>query len=235
MLRYEPLQFSLGNSEYLLLPKLVPSQLGILSNRLSEAGFKITAGASLTARRPGQTIRINPAGICWSNRDPMDAVAPAIPDLLRARKRRTRIGAVRSAYFRSERVGERISIRFVLRIESGLLWTRLRRTGTCGIAPDEHSVASFVLSNGLGQCEMLTDYPLERCKVRVLGNMQYYTSSLSCSEAASTLRLAGRRQVRNSYLPEDGRVELDSVRHAARKQWVGLLRDLGEWCFLDPY
>jgi len=235
LLRYVPLQFSLGESEYLLLPKLVPSQLETLSDRLSETGFMVSAGTTLTAKRRGQTIHVSTAGICRSNRDPMDAVAPAIPDLLRAKKEPTPVSAVMSAYFRSERVGQRILLRFLPRIESGSLWARLRRTDTCGVTPDENSVASFVLSCGIGHCKMTTDFPLEGSRVRVLGGRQFYDSSLPCSEAAATLRLAGQRRERNTYLPEDGVVELDSIEHPARGRWVGLLKDLGEWCYLDPY
>ena len=235
MLRYEPFQFSLGGSEYLLLPKLVPSQLEILSNRLSKTGFEVDRGPALVAKRPGQAIHISPVGTCWSNRDPMDAVAPAIPDLLRVQKQPTRTGAVMRAYFRAERAGSRTSFRFLPRVEFGSLWAELRRSDACGIMPDEHSVVSFALSTGLGKCEVLTDFPAEGSRVRVLGNRQYYTSPLPCPEAASTFRRAGRKQERNSYLPRDAAVEFDSVNLIPRKQWTDLLRGLGEWCFLDPY
>ncbi|HME19688.1 MAG TPA: hypothetical protein VKF15_08145 [Nitrososphaerales archaeon] len=235
MLRYELLQLTIGDTEYVLLPKLVPAQLEILANRLSKTGFHMTEGATLTARRPGQAIRVSPAGLCWSNRDPTDAVAPAIPDLLAVQKRPARGGAVLREYFQAKRAGRSPSLRFHLRVESGPLWTRLRRADACGLAPDEHSVVQTALAAGTGQCTMLTDFPVEGSRVRVLGRKQYYVSSLACSEAASTLRVAGRKEARNSYLPEDGCVSLGSMRNISHRQWIDVLKGLGGWCFWDPF
>lgn len=235
MLSYELLQLRLGDREYLLLPKLVPAQLEILAGRLSQAGFDVAAAATITARRPGQVIHVSPAGLCWSNLDPSDAIAPVIPDLLGVQKRPARVGAVLGEYFRARRVGQSVSLRLSLRVESGPLWTRLRKADACGLAPDEHSVVSAVLAACSGRCAMLTDFPVEGSKVRVLGNRQYYSSSLACSEAASTLRLASRKEARNSYLPEDGVMSLGSMNRIPHGQWVDVLRGLGGWCYLDPF
>jgi hypothetical protein len=235
LLRYELLQLSLGNTEYILLPKLVPAQLEILASRLSNTGFDVTKGTTLTARRQGQTIHVSPAGLCWSNRDPTDAVAPAIPDILSVRKQPTRADAVLRRYFQAKQVGLSLSVRFLLRVESGPLWIRLRMADACGLAPDEHSILRTVLAAGSGLCTMLTDFPVAGSKVRVLGSKQYYVSSLACSEAASTLRAAGKKEARNSYLLGSGIVSLDSMKMIAHARWVDILNCLGGWCYLDPF
>jgi hypothetical protein len=234
MIRYEPIQLNLGGTEYLLLPKLIPPQLEILSRRLSKIGLKVTGGPTLTGRRPGQTIRISPSGLCWSNRDLLDSVVPTIPDLLDVKKQPARASDVARLYFRASRVGRTVTLRFLLRIESGLLWTKLRRDDACGISPDEHSVITSILSANSGGCEMVTDFPVEGSRVRVIGTKQYYASLLSCSGIASTLRSASGRQERNSYLTESGTVVLDSVKRHAPHELLRVLKGLGEWCYFDP-
>ena len=235
MLQYEPVQLSLGGIEYLLLPKLIPHQMEILSRRLTKIGLKVTKGPVLTGKRPGQAIHISPSGLCWSNRDPLDSVAPAIPDLLAVRKEPARASDVVRQYIRAKRAGQRVVLRFLLRVESGSLWAKLRREDACGISPDEHLVIRSVLSANSGRCEMLTDFPAEGGKVKVFGTKQYYISLLPCPEAASTLRSVSSRQERNSYLTESGGVTLGSFRRPAHSEWLSVMKDLGEWCYFDPH
>ena len=235
MLTYEPVQLSIGSVEYLLLPKLVPLQMQILAARLSSVGFRVSGGPVITGRRQGQVIRVGQAGLCWSNGDPSDAIAPAIPDLLRVEKRPARASTIVRMYLQETPSGGSTSYRLRPRVESGPLWTKLRGAGTCGLAPDEQAILKAVFASAEGYCSVLTDFPVQGSEVRMIGHRQYYDSFLSCSEASATLRVAGKRGVRNSYLLKDAGVSLGAGKRLSRLQWIGVLKDLGQWCYFDPY
>ena len=81
---------------------------------------------------------------------------------------------------------------------------------------------------------MLTDFPADGSKVKILGPRQYYLSLLDCEEAASTLRIAGARSEHNSYLPRNSVVEFESVRPFSHARWVEVIGRLGEWCHFEP-
>jgi len=234
MLRYEPLQFELGTKKLMLLPRLVPSQLAILANRLSATGFKVARDCGLVARRPGQTVRVSAAGFCWSNQDLSDVIVPAIPGLLATPKQSVRADVLMRSYFRIAQGSSGVVVHFSPRVEIGSSWIRLREGGLCALAPDEHAVAKVVLGAGSGKCRMLTDFPLEGSRVKILGRKRYYDSFLPASEAAATLGVAGSRGDRNSYLARDGTVSLVSPGRTSRRKWIDALRNLGEWCYFDP-
>lgn len=231
MLRYKLHRLELNSGTFLLLPKLTPGQVDLLRNRLASLGFKVSGSSRVAAIRPGQTIRVNPVGFCWSNLDPTDAVAPAIPDLLAAPSRQVSFDALKNVYFRSERGVTNPTVRFTPRVEGGSLWTELRASGACGLTPDEHSVVGSVLGSSSGGCRLLTDFPVEGSHVRIIGKKQYYDSALDPVEANSTLRVVGARGERNAYLPRDGIVHLDSLRIPRREDWLRAFDDLGEWCY----
>jgi hypothetical protein len=233
MLTYELLQLDIGDRSLILMPRLVSAQLDLLSARLSSLGFRVTTGSLLTAKRPGQTIHISSSGYCLSNQDPTDHVAPAIPELLAVPKQSVPATALMGTYLQTKHSAPGVAVRFTPRIESGILWTELRRADNCGLTPDEHFVLRAVLKAASGRCTLLTDFPVEGSRIKVIGRRQYYISSLTLSEASSTLRVAGRRGERNSYLPRDGIVRLASLRPFSHRQLVGISNGLGEWCYLQ--
>jgi hypothetical protein len=143
-------------------------QLNILSTRLSGSGFKATTSSMLTARRPGQTIHIGSSGYCLSNRDPTDLVVAAIPELLAAPKQSVPATALMRTHLQTKHSAPGVAVRFTPRIESGILWTEPRRADNCDLAPDDHSVLRAVLGTASGRCTLLTDFPVEGSKIKVL-------------------------------------------------------------------
>ncbi len=232
MLRYRLHQLQLRKGMFILLPKLIPSQIDSLRQRLIGLGFAVTGDPRLTARRLRQTIHVNPAGFCWSSQDPTDAIVPLFPDLLAGPKQTVQLGVLKGSYFRAEPTQSGVDVRFSPRVDGGSLWTELRAAGDCGLAPDEASVVRAILSSASGKCRLLTDFPVEGSRVRLIGRRQYYESVLNTSEAAPTLRVVGRRAERNSYLPRNGAVHLESPNLPSRAEWVELFESLGEWCYL---
>lgn len=81
---------------------------------------------------------------------------------------------------------------------------------------------------------MLTDFPTEGAKVRMLGGRQYFDSQLSPAEVSSTLRAVGEKRARNSYLPKSGVMYLDSLKLPSHSEQEALFDRLGEWCYLRP-
>ncbi len=214
------------------LPKLNPSQLGILADRLAGLGYDVSTTGEMTARQEEKVIHVNARGYCWSHQDPTDGIAPAIPALLAAQKQTLTADAIACLYFMSTGRSE-VVVRFSPRIERGPLWTKLRESGACGLTPDEHLVATSVLSAGTGRCRMLTDFPVEGNHVRIFGRRVYYDSRIDVREAASTLRMIGRKRERNSYLPRDGVVRFRSAM-PLRQSAAEIGKHLGEWCFFQP-
>ena len=232
LLKFELVGLSIGGKEYLLLPKLVPSQMEILADRLSKTGFAVERGPVLTAKRRGHVIRVSPAGLCWSNRDPSDAVGPAIPDLLEVRKVPVSLGELARLYFRMRRAGSRSYFHFTPRVESGPTWVSLRRAGASGLSPDERSVIRAAVGSFEGRCEVLTDFPLDGSRARLIGRRLYYASALTGPELSSTLRAVGVSAARNSYIPENASIALErpiSTQESLREA----MRGLGEWCYFD--
>src|SRR5712692_6734347 len=84
---------SLGR-HFLPLPKLADAHLAILSSHLEARGFSVRLGGSkgkLVAVKGTQRIAIDGAlGLASSSTDMLDALAPAIPDLLGSHGQETR-------------------------------------------------------------------------------------------------------------------------------------------------
>jgi len=226
-------QLQLGGKHYLLLPKLNSSQMEILAKRFAMLGTVRRAGALVVNLKEG-TVWVSNQGLCWSSFDPSDAVLPAIPALLSCPKEEASVEAVKSKYFRASRSKEGTTFHILPRLESSSRWRELRASGGCALAPDEHAVVSFLLEKARGNCEMITDFPVEGSTPIVLGRKRYFDSRLNPAETVSTLRVVDERGQRNSYLLRDGKLGPGLVTAPSRHDWLGLFADLGEWCSFTP-
>jgi hypothetical protein len=226
-------QVQLGSKFYLLLPKLNELQLRAIGRRLAERGFAVETGSSLKATSRKAALYVNPVGYCWSSVDPADAIAPSIPQLLRAPKQKASVSELASRYFDVQTDGSSASVRLSTRMESSTLWHGLRADGLVALTPDERAVVSFLVGAS-GGCELLTDFPRLGSRVRIIGRRQYYESRLGPAEAKSTLRALGERGLRNSYLPERGVLVFDSFSLPSRKELARVFESLGEWCYFSP-
>jgi len=229
MLEYTFQQLELGGRHYLLLPKLVHSQVDLLRSRLSSLGFVVRGKDELVAKRPGQTIHISPAGLCWSNLDPSDAVAPVIPSILNTPRQETALATLKRAYFDSRSRSHGVVVRFNLRLEAGPKWSELRARDECALSPDEHLVVRSVLAASSGLSLFLSDFPVRGSRVVIIGRRQYYHSYLAPHVAMATLRVAGRKGERNVYLPRDGIIRLRSL-DTSRDTLRRILNGVGAWC-----
>lgn len=230
MLQFEVHQLQLAGRHYLLLPKLNPGQMGLLRERFRNIGYGVTYDGHLKARSREGVVHIDPSGLCWSGSDPADAVLPAVPSLLALPKETTTARALARLYYAG--VGRRRSLqeyRLLPRIESGPPWAKLRSLGYCGLAPDEHLLASAMLRRSGCRNSLLTDFPVEGSAVRRYGRRNYFVSDLPPSEASSSLRAIGDSKTRNAYLPRDGVLRLAGplLRPA---ELSGVFEELGEWC-----
>ncbi len=233
MLAYEVRTFALGGRSYLLLPKLVPAQVELISRRLEGLGFRVNSRGILSAKNEGKSVHVDSQGLCWSNVDVTDEVGPVVPELLSLPKQPASYGKVAGMYLNTVPHTLNRKVRFSLRVETGRNWRLLREHGFSGLSPDEHLVVSRVLALGGGRVQMVTDFPTADSRSRVIGKRLYYTSSLDAAEAVETLRMAGEEKRRNSYLPDDGILELESPISRALTAWEDAFHDLGEWCYFE--
>jgi hypothetical protein len=232
LLRFRFHQIVLGDRFYLPLPKMTPRQMRLIRERLESIGFRTALKNTLRATKAGVTIVVDPSGLCWSNEALSDAIAPVVPEMLRCDKKTVSHRALRGLYFASERHGQELHLRLSPRMEFDSLWDELRATGACALTPDEKRVYSALLSRSPTDTPLLTDFPVQGCVVRRIGRREYYDSKLEPSEAASSLRVLGSKGERNSYLPRDSLLALQST--ALREETMGgFLDDLSEWCFMS--
>ena len=233
MLRFELHQLYLANLRryYLPLPKLTSGQVQVLADRLAVNGFSVgidPGGERLRAAdgSTAVTITVAMSGLAWSGREMLDALAPAIPALLRSPLELT----ATNPYFAAKRLPGGLEVQFFTRMEGLRLWTELRCAGVCGLTPDEKSVVSRVLAVSADQdvIECVTDYPTDGCSLLQVGKNQYYRSRIPAREFVDRLRTTLTSFPKNCYLP----------RTSVLKIWGGSLPpppvddDLGEWCYL---
>ena len=226
-------QLQLEGRQYLILPKLNSLQMEILAKRFAVIGTVGRNGPLSVSSKKG-TVWVSEMGLCWSSIDPSDAVLPSIPALLSCPKEEASFETVKSKYFRASISKEGTTFRVLPRLESSSRWRELRASGGCALAPDEHAVVTFLLKKARGGCEMITDFFVEGSTPLVLGRKRYFGSKLSTDEAASTLRIAGERRQRNSYIRRDGNLRVSSVSGISRRDWSDLNAELGEWCPFTP-
>ncbi len=150
LLKFTLKLIQLGRRTYVLLPKLCKSQVEALAERLSNRGFIVEKSATLVARRRGTAVHVNPSGFCRSSVNQNDAIAPAIPSLLRTPKEKVSSDAIRSRCFKLD-----------------------RENGECGLTPDEQAVAQFLVRTSSGIIRLITDFPAERSRIKIICNRQY--------------------------------------------------------------
>ena len=237
MLRFRLLQVYVPSlNRYLLpLPKLTNAQLTILLAHLEGRGFTIRTGGGPTRRialRGAQRISIDGGiGLARSSADVLDAIAPAVPEILAAQGagKKGNEQDVAERYFSLKRSRTSTELQFFPRLESLRTWTCLRRDGICGLTPDEAAVLKhlFGRASGASRVECVTAKPRLGSRRIQVGRNLYYESTIPVSEFLSSLRTIDSGQADSaSYLPRDSVFALHRVRVDTRLD----AGDLGEWC-----
>lgn len=229
MLFFRVNHFELGDRHFLLLPKLNQNQMEVIGKELADEGFSVTFGSCLKAMSSECSIHVEQIGLCWSSSDPSDYLLPLIPRVLACEREAVSQSELLGMYFRLFLNDGRPAVRFDFRLESLGNWDRLRSTGGCGLAPDEHLLARFLLSESRGACPMITDFAVEGSVPFYSGRKLYYRSVLPATKASDTLRLVGSRKQNNSYISRDGTLLLGRHAHE-HERLTDCLEALGEWC-----
>ncbi len=220
----------LKGRKVLLLPKLNKEQMNLAEERLTKSGLKASVGkpGSLTFAGGDSAVHLDARGLAWSASDPTDVIAPLIPSLLEVTPEHVSLEEALGMYLKMGSQSDPV-IRFDTRVESFAAWDLLRSEDECGLTPDEHSVGVRLLRSYGGECEVLTDFPTDRCSTTRVGRRQYYRSTIVCEDAAESLRVIGRRKERNSYLPRSGAISPKPFRRLSKSDLHEVLADLGEW------
>jgi hypothetical protein len=220
---------------FLLLPKLTEVQLDVLSSHLEGRGFRVRkVGGQMKLLALMRTQRISVygrLGLASSGTDLLDAIAPAVPGLLRAARagKRKTGQELADLYFSVKGFGISRELQFFPRLEALRSWTGLRKDGLSGLAPDEGTVLRRVLgrapSDSLVTC--VTAGPKPNSKVIQVGRNIYYESSIPVSEFLSSLRTvdAGNSESA-SYLPRNSVLSVPQIRLDTHLT----AEELGEWC-----
>jgi len=228
LLQFKVHQLDLGGRHYLLLPKLSPSQLKVIGEGLEARGFRVRKSRHLVARKGRDSLRILPSGYASSSMDLVDVIAPLVPSLLTTPKEPASLEFLSSLYFT---IGQEVpvGVRLMPRMESGRLWDLLRRGRTCGLAPDEHKVASTLIEGSDSVLNATADFPFEGASTRVLGATRYYLGRLPSKDYAARLTRAGSVGHRNSFLPRSGLVTFRGCKIPSRVKLIEVFEDIGDW------
>ena len=227
---------SLGRS-FLPLPKLADSQLAGLSFHLEARGFSVRRGSNkgrIVAVKGTQRIAIDGAlGLASSSADMLDALAPAIPDLLGSPRQEAGevTTEVAARYFSVKRSGTATKLQLFPRLESLSTWTCLRKDGLSGLTPDEAAVLKHLLERAQtgDQIECVTARPKKGSSPLQIGKNLYHRSAIPAAEFLSSLRSIDSGAADSaSYLPRDSVIALHRVRVDTRL----VADELGEWCYL---
>jgi hypothetical protein len=203
---------------------LTSQQMQALTVRLEGSGFSVKVdGTRLRAKSRSGAITVARSGLAWSGGEMLDAIAPAVPDLLRFPRE---LGP--NPYFAAKRLRGGFEVQFFPRMESLRLWMALRRAGESGLTPDEKVAVSRVLFDGDQHVECVSDYPTDGCSVLQVGKTQYYRSFVPASEFISNLRTISSSFSKNCYLPRTSVIRLKTG-YAPEPPTGG---ELGEWCYL---
>jgi hypothetical protein len=222
---------------FLPLPKLTDSQLVAVSSHLRARGFSVRHGSrrsKLVALRRTQRIAVDGAlGLASSSADMLDALAPAIPELLASLWVGTgkATAEVAARYFSIRRSGTSVKLQLFPRLESLGTWTCLRRDGLCGLTPDEAAVLRRLLGRVAtgSHLECVTARPKRGSRPFQIGRNLYHRSRIPVTEFLSSLRTIDSAAAGSaSYLPRDSVIALPSV----RVDTGVFAEDFGEWCYL---
>ena len=223
----------IGDRHVVLLPRLNSAQMRKAAANLESRGFKVSGARKIVAERKGEKIFLADDGVCWSETDPTDELAPILPEMLHVEKEPLPLETILGKYYDLEMNGKAALVRFKPRVESSHFWRVLREKSDCGLAPDERAVANFILGSAGGSTNLLTDFPLERSAVKRFGKFQYYSSFVPVGEAAATLQDCVIKGTRNSYLPKNGVLNLESFKMPSTIKKARLVLRLAEWCYLS--
>ncbi len=191
-----------------------------------------SAPARRIASKGSQRISINgDLGLAASRADLLDALGPAVPELLSSREASGGVPCrdVGHFYLALRKSGAVSQLQFFPRLESLRTWTCLRRDGLCGLTPDEALVLRLVLGSATeaSTVRCVTSLPRQTSTVLQIGTRIYYESKLPVPELLSSLRT----------IDSGG---ADSAAYLPREPVFALLRtslnihvsagELGEWC-----
>lgn len=227
MLRFTLHQIHLEGPEgfYLPLPKLTGEQMRTLEVRLLSNGYSVkTDAGKLRAEGGSGKITIVRSGLARSAGEMLDALAPAIPELLLLPREPTSV----NPYFVVKKFHRGFEVQFFPRMEGLRLWTALRQAGECGLTPDEKTVVSQVLHDVDQPLECVTDYPTEGCSVLQLEKEQYFRSLVPAEEFVSRLRTISSSSAKNCFLPRSSIIRVNT--ETLPSNLMG--DELGEWCYL---
>jgi len=189
----------------------------------------VTRGPSIAATRPGLVVHVEQFGLCWATSDPSDYLLPLVPEILSCRKETVSPARLLEMYCSIFSGGGHSTARVNLRVESMVNWDCLRASEGCGLAPDEHLVASLLIGESTCACAMVTDFTVEGSIPFYCGRRLYFKSKLLPSRASNTLRVVGMKGRENSYVPRDGLLHLAGP--VPDDFALGLFAEsLGEWC-----
>ena len=198
----------------------------LLALRLAGIGYSVSAQEErLTADDGVSRIAILRAGLAWSSKEMLDALAPSVPAVLAC----PREAVGRNPYYAAKRIHGGFEIQFFPRMEGLRLWTALRISGECGLTPDEKAVILNVLEGATQDIECVTDYPTEDCSILRAGRRQYYRSMVPAEEFLFRLRTTEDSLATNCYLPRSSVLRV-KTRSLPPLPWAAAL---GEWCFVE--
>lgn len=216
---------------YLPLPKLSGSQVSFLSSNLSKRGFTVrTSGRLLHAGAKGSRVTVDPNGLAWSSSELLDAIAPAVPELLSFPKEAVEREGNQNPYFSIKKTQGGLSqIQLFTRMESSRLWSELRKERLIGLTPDERLAICSLLGRLDVTIACLTDYADETSFPVRVGAAQYYRSTIPVSEFLDNLSTTTHSARRNTYVPRDSILR---VRSSGKRLGAPSPEELGEWCYL---
>jgi hypothetical protein len=222
---------------FLPLPKLADWQLADVSSHLEARGFSVRRGSKkgkMIALKGTQRIAVDGAlGLASSSGDMLDALAPAIPDLLGSPGQEAgKVTAeVAARYFSLKPSGTSTKLQLFPRLESLSTWTFLRKDGLSGLTPDEAAVLKHLLGKAQtgSQIECVTARPRKGSSPLQIGRNLYHRSAISATEFLSSLRTIDSGAADSaSYLPRGSVIALHGVQLDTRL----VADELGEWCYL---
>ena len=206
------------------LPKLTAAQGRFLARHMEERGLGVRARNRPASKRGGQRVTLEPAGLAWSDGDLLDAIGPAIPELLSFPKEESRV----NPYFAVKRSPTSSHAQLFPRMEAGRTWSALRADGACGLTPDEGSMIRQLLRGVGGETQCVSGRPREGSSRTQVGKAQYFQSTLPVAELASSLRIMELNPAGDAYLPKSATLRFETGMLSAPPMDGGL----GEWCYL---